>query len=58
MLWKIVLAVVLIWIALGVIGALVKGLFWLVVVGAIVAGVYMLVKAVSGHDEKSDITRP
>ncbi|MFD4369768.1 hypothetical protein [Rhodococcus sp. NPDC058521] len=58
MLWKIILAVVLVWIALAVIGALIKGLFWLVVVGAIVAGIYMLVKAVSGHDEKSGITRP
>lgn len=57
MLWKIVLAVVLVWVALAVIGALVKGLFWLFVLGAIAAGLYLLVKAVSGHDEKSGVTR-
>lgn len=57
MLWKIVLAVVLVWVALAVIGALVKGLFWLFVLGAIVAGLYLLVKAVSGRDEKSGVTR-
>ena len=28
MFWKIVLAVVLVWVALAVVGALIKGLFW------------------------------
>lgn len=53
MIWKIVLAVVLIWIALAVVGALIKSLFWLVILGAIVAGLYLLFKAMS--DEKTSI---
>ena len=42
MFWKIVLAVAAIWIALAVVGALVKGLFWILVVSAVVFGVYLL----------------
>jgi hypothetical protein len=57
MFWKIVLAVAALWIALAVVGALDKGLFWILVVSAVVFGVYLLIKAMSGSGEKSDITR-
>ncbi|MCQ4119421.1 hypothetical protein [Rhodococcus tibetensis] len=56
MFWKIVLAVVVIWIALAVVGALIEGLFWVLVVSAVVFGAYLLYKAMSGSGEKSDIT--
>ncbi|WP_185993182.1 hypothetical protein [Rhodococcus sp. KBS0724] len=57
MFWKIVLAVVLVWIALAVVGALIKGLFWILVVGALGVGIYFLVKAMSGNDENSPVSR-
>lgn len=50
MFWKIVGVVALVWIALAVVGALVKGLFWVLVVGAVVFGLYLLFKAMSGSD--------
>lgn len=50
MFWKIVGIVALVWIALAVVGALVKGLFWVLVVGAVVFGLYLLFKAMSGGD--------
>ena len=53
MFWKIVLAVVLVWVALAVVGALIKGLFWVLVVGAVGFGIYFLVKAMSGSDDNS-----
>lgn len=56
MFWKIVGIVALIWIALALVGALIKGLFWILVVSAVVFGLYMLFKAISGSDHK-DLTR-
>ncbi|MBP1158325.1 hypothetical protein ABIC28_001105 [Rhodococcus sp. PvR044] len=56
MFWKIVGIVALVWIALAVVGALVKGLFWVLVVGAVVFGLYLLFKAMSDSDTK-DVTR-
>ncbi len=53
MFWKIVGIVALIWIALAVVGALIKGLFWILVVSAVVFGLYMLFKAMSGSDKKN-----
>lgn len=52
MFWKIVGVVALIWIALVLVGALIKGLFWILVVSAVVFGLYMLFKAISGSDKK------
>ncbi|BAH33455.1 MULTISPECIES: hypothetical protein [Rhodococcus] len=57
MFWKIVLAVVLVWVALAVVGALIKGLFWVLVVGAVGFGIYFLVKAMSGSDDNSPASR-
>jgi len=54
--WKIVGIVALIWIALAIIGALVKGLFSILVVSAVVFGLYMLFKAISGSGHK-DLTK-
>jgi hypothetical protein len=54
--WKIVGIVALAWIALAVVGALVKGLFWVLVVGAVVFGLYLLFKAMS-DSETRDVTR-
>ena len=56
MFWKIVGIVALIWIALAVIGALLKGLFPILVVSAIIFGLYLLFKAVSSGD-RGDLTR-
>ncbi|MFD4182782.1 hypothetical protein [Rhodococcus sp. NPDC058514] len=56
MFWKIVGIVAVVWIALAVVGALVKGLFWVLVVGAVVFGLYLLFKAMSGSEAK-DVTR-
>ncbi|GAA4476659.1 hypothetical protein GCM10023094_17070 [Rhodococcus olei] len=53
---KIVGVVALIWIALALVGVLVKGLFWILAVSAVVFGVYLLVKAFSGSDS-GDATR-
>ncbi|SDI72669.1 hypothetical protein SAMN05444695_110112 [Rhodococcus triatomae] len=50
MFWKILLAVALIWIALALVGALIKGLFWILVVSAAVFGLYLLFKAMSGSE--------
>ncbi|RVW03915.1 hypothetical protein [Rhodococcus xishaensis] len=53
MFWKIVGIVALIWIAFALIGALVKGLFWILAMSAIVFGLYMLFKAMSGSSDSS-----
>ncbi len=56
MFWKIVGVVALIWVALALVGVLVKGLFWILAVSAMVFGVYLLVKAFSGSDSNG-VTR-
>jgi hypothetical protein len=54
MFWKILGFIVLVWIALALMGSIIKGLFWLVVAGAIVFGLVWLYKAISsGHDRSS-----
>ncbi|NLU81442.1 hypothetical protein [Rhodococcus sp. HNM0569] len=53
MFWKILGALLVVWIALALVGAVIKGLFWLVVLGAIVAGIYLLVKAMSDTKTRS-----
>ncbi|MCL2533358.1 MAG: hypothetical protein FWE39_04245 [Nocardiaceae bacterium] len=57
MFWKIVGIVALIWIAFALIGAVVKGLFWILAVSAIVFGLYMLFKAMSGSSDAADKPR-
>ncbi|WP_175420413.1 hypothetical protein [Rhodococcus sp. SGAir0479] len=56
MFWKIIGIVALVWIALALVGALVKGLFWILAVSAIVFGVYLLLKAMSGSSDTADKT--
>ncbi|UGT46062.1 hypothetical protein LTV02_02820 [Nocardia yamanashiensis] len=51
MLWKIIGVVAVIWIALAIIGALIKGLFPILVISAVVFGLYLLYKALSGSDK-------
>ncbi|WP_040867948.1 hypothetical protein [Nocardia exalbida] len=53
MLWKIIGIVAVVWIALAVIGALIKGLFPILVISAVVFGLYLLYKAVSGSDNST-----
>lgn len=54
MFWKILGFIVLVWLALALLGSIIKGLFWLVVAGAIVFGLVWLYKAISsGHDRSS-----
>ncbi|WP_165497185.1 hypothetical protein [Rhodococcus sp. ABRD24] len=57
MFWKIVGIVALVWIAFALIGAVVKGLFWILAVSAVVFGLYVLYKAVSGSGDTSDVTK-
>lgn len=57
MLWKIIGVVAVIWIALAIIGALIKGLFPILVISAIVFGLYLLYKALSGSDNKSPLSK-
>ncbi|WP_433612302.1 hypothetical protein [Prescottella agglutinans] len=57
MFWKIVGIVALIWIAFALIGAVVKGLFWILAVSAIVFGIYMLFKSMSGSSDAADKPR-
>lgn len=57
MFWKIVGIVALIWVALALVGVLVKGLFWILVVSAIVFGAYLLFKAMTGSDDTTPTTR-
>ncbi|MFD4401868.1 hypothetical protein ACFWPH_03805 [Nocardia sp. NPDC058499] len=53
MLWKIIGVVAVVWIALAVIGALIKGLFPILVISAVVFGLYLLYKAISGSDDNT-----
>ncbi|WP_433760074.1 hypothetical protein [Nocardia sp. CA-135398] len=53
MLWKIIGVVAVVWIALAIIGALIKGLFPILVISAIVFGLYLLYKAVAGSDNST-----
>lgn len=58
MVWKIIGIVVVVWIALSIIGALIKGLLPLLVLAAIGTGLYLLYKAVSGSNERSPLSKP
>ncbi|MCX4094311.1 MULTISPECIES: hypothetical protein [Nocardia] len=51
MFWKILGIVALVWVAMIVIGALVKALFPILMISAIVFGLYLLYKAVSGSNK-------
>ncbi|MEU7629195.1 hypothetical protein AB0C34_04300 [Nocardia sp. NPDC049220] len=53
MVWKIIGIVAVVWVALAIIGALIKGLFPILVISAIVVGLYLLYKAVSGSDKST-----
>ncbi|MFC4602911.1 hypothetical protein [Rhodococcus kronopolitis] len=56
MFWKVVGIVAVVWIALAVVGVLVKSLFSVLVIGAVIFGLYLLFKAMSGSDTH-DVTR-
>ncbi|WP_179275955.1 hypothetical protein [Rhodococcus sp. 06-235-1A] len=51
MFWKVLGFIVLIWIALALLGTIIKGVFWLVVAGAIVLGLVRLYKAISSDND-------
>lgn len=55
MFWKILGFIVLVWIALALLGSIIKGLFWLVVAGAIVFGLVWLYKAISSRHDRSSL---
>ncbi|WP_040836574.1 hypothetical protein [Nocardia brevicatena] len=57
MLWKIIGVIAVVWIALAVVGALIKGLFPILVIGAVVFGLYLLYKAVAGSDSDSTVSK-
>jgi hypothetical protein len=48
MFWKILGVVALVWLALIVIGALIKALFPILMISVVVFGLFLLYKAVSG----------
>lgn len=56
MFWKILAAVVAIWLLFVVLGVIIKGLFWLVTVAVIAGGIYLLVKMFS--DPSDSDARP
>ncbi|NNH74909.1 hypothetical protein HLB23_34525 [Nocardia uniformis] len=57
MLWKIIGVVAVAWIALAIIGALIKGLFPILMISLVVFGLYLLYKAVSGSSDKSPVNK-
>ncbi|AHH20191.1 putative integral membrane protein [Nocardia nova SH22a] len=57
MFWKILGVVALVWLALIIIGALLKALFPILMISAVVFGLYLLYKAVSGSN-KSTVSKP
>ncbi|MCM6774165.1 hypothetical protein NDR87_11840 [Nocardia sp. CDC159] len=55
MFWKILGVVALAWLALIVVGALIKALFPILMISLVVFGLYLLYKAVSGSNNKSTV---
>ncbi|MEH6793450.1 hypothetical protein [Rhodococcoides navarretei] len=53
MFWKVLGFIVLIWIALALLGSIIKGVFWLVVAGALVLGLVWLYRAISSDNDRS-----
>ncbi|MEV6065890.1 hypothetical protein AB0L82_04985 [Nocardia sp. NPDC052001] len=51
MLWKIIGIVAVVWIALAIIGALIKGLFPILMISLVVFGLYLVYKAMSGSNK-------
>jgi hypothetical protein len=54
MFWKILGVVALVWLALILIGALVKALFPILMISVVVLGLYLLYKAVSGAGKSTE----
>lgn len=54
MFWKILGVVAVVWLALIVVGALVKALFPILMISLVVFGLYLLYKAVSGSKSTVD----
>ena len=50
MFWKILGAVLLVWLLFAVVGFIIKGVFWLVTAIVIVGGIVLLVKVFSDSD--------
>ncbi|RDI42873.1 hypothetical protein [Nocardia mexicana] len=53
MFWKILGVVALVWLALMVVGWLLKALFPILMISAVVFGLYLLYKAVSGSNKST-----
>ncbi|MGV9677498.1 hypothetical protein ACWDSJ_19680 [Nocardia sp. NPDC003482] len=53
MFWKILGVVALVWLALIVVGALIKALFPILMISLVVFGLYLLYKAVSGSNKST-----
>ncbi|MCJ0893366.1 hypothetical protein [Rhodococcus sp. ARC_M5] len=53
MFWKVLGFIVLIWIALALLGSIIKGVFWLVVAGALVLGLVWLYRVISSDNDRS-----
>ncbi len=48
MFWKVLGAVVLVWLVFVLLGLIIKGLFWLITLGVLGVGVYLLFKSGTG----------
>lgn len=53
MFWKVIGAIVVVWLAVTVIGVIVKGLLWLAVVGAVLFVGTAAYGAIKGKDQRS-----
>ncbi|MBF6329575.1 hypothetical protein [Nocardia transvalensis] len=53
MFWKILGVVALVWLALIVVGALIKALFPILMISLVVFGLYLLYKALSGSNKST-----
>lgn len=53
MLWKVIGVIVVLWLALTVIGAVIKGLFWLAVIGGVLFVATAAYGAIKGGDQRS-----
>lgn len=51
MFWKVLGAVVLVWLVFVLLGLIIKGLFWLITLGVLGVGVYLLFKSGTRADK-------
>ncbi|WP_024796780.1 hypothetical protein [Tomitella biformata] len=53
MFWKVLGAIVLVWLVFVLLGWIIKGLFWMITIGVIAVGIYILYKAMTSDSKES-----